>query len=374
VRVAIGAVVRTLGGPATYARELVRELLRRRTPELEYVVLTDGPEAFRDDAVETVTVPLPTPYAQVWWDHVAIPAALRRVGADLYHGTKNTLPFRLPCPAVVTVHDLAVYRHPESFALLQRWHLRSHVPYALRAARAVITVSEHAAGDLRHEFPASAGKVRAIPNGVSARLQPPTDPQSLAAFRARHRLGDGPIVAYLGTLQPRKNVELLAAAFVRAALPGAVLVLAGRIRPGYRPALSAEHVHVIGALAPAELPIFYGAASVLVSPSLYEGFGLTLLEAMACGCPVIALRRSAVPEVVGEAAVLLDEPDEQGLAAAITRVVEDRACAADLRARGLARAATFSWARTAAATEAVYGEVGRIIAAGSSPRRRVAST
>jgi glycosyltransferase involved in cell wall biosynthesis len=296
------------------------------------------------------------------------------VGADLYHGTKNTLPFRLPCPAVVTVHDLAVYRHPESFALLQRWHLRSHVPYALRAARAVITVSEHAAGDLRHEFPASAGKVRAIPNGVSARLQPPTDPQSLAAFRARHRLGDGPIVAYLGTLQPRKNVELLAAAFVRAALPGAVLVLAGRIRPGYRPALSAEHVHVIGALAPAELPIFYGAASVLVSPSLYEGFGLTLLEAMACGCPVIALRRSAVPEVVGEAAVLLDEPDEQGLAAAITRVVEDRACAADLRARGLARAATFSWARTAAATEAVYGEVGRIIAAGSSPRRRVAST
>ena len=99
-------------------------------------MLTDGPEAFRDDDVETVAVPLPTPYAQVWWDHVAIPAALRRARADLYHGTKNTLPFRLPCPAVVTVHDLAVYRHPESFALLQRWHLRSHVPQALRGARA----------------------------------------------------------------------------------------------------------------------------------------------------------------------------------------------------------------------------------------------
>jgi len=377
VRVAIGAVVRTLGGPATYARELVRELLRRRTPGIEYVVLTDAPEAFRDDPVETVAVPLPTPYAQVWWDHVAIPAALRRARADLYHGTKNTLPFRRPCPAVVTVHDLAVYRHPESFAVLQRWHLRSHVPYALRAACAVITVSEHAADDLRREFPGSAAKVRAIPNGVSARLQPPTDPQSLAAFRARHRLGDGPIVAYLGTLQPRKNVELLAAAFVRAALPGAVLVLAGRIRPGYHPTLPTDRIHVLGPLAPAELPIFYGVASVLVSPSLYEGFGLTLLEAMACGCPVIALRRSAVPEVVGDAGVLLDAPDEAALAAAIGRVVDDRAYAADLRARGLAHAATFSWARTAEATEAVYREVWldveREIAAGRSPRRRDAS-
>ena len=366
MRVAIGAIVRTLGGPATYARELVGALVRRRTPSLEYVVLTDGPEAFRDDDVETLTVSLPTPYAQLWWDHVAIPAALRRVHADLYHGTKNTLPIRLPCPAVVTVHDLAVYRHPESFALLQRWHLQSHVPRALRAARAVIAVSEHAAADLRDEFPVSADKVRAILNGVSPRFQPPPDPQSLAAFRARHRLGDGPIVAYLGTLQPRKNVELLAAAFMRAALPGATLVLAGRIRPGYHPALLADRVHVIGPLAPAELPIFYGTASVLVSPSLYEGFGLTLLEAMACGCPVIALRRSAVPEVVGDAGLLLETVDEAALADALVRVVDDRAFAGMLRARGLARAAMFSWERAAAATEAVYRES----ADGSNPRRR----
>ena len=366
MRVAIGAIVRTLGGPATYARELVRALVRRRAPALEYVVLTDGPEAFCDDDVETVRVALPTPYAQVWWDHVAIPAALRHAGADLYHGTKNTLPIRLPCPAVVTVHDLAVYRHPESFAMLQRWHLRSHVPHALRTARAVIAVSEHAAADLRGDFPAFAAKVRPIHNGVSPRFQPPPDPQSLAAFRVRHRLGDGPIVAYLGTLQPRKNVELLAAAFVRAALPDATLVLAGRIRPGYHPALPGERVRVIGPLAAAELPIFYGAASVLVSPSLYEGFGLTLLEAMACGCPVIALRRSAVPEVVGDAGVLLDTVDEAALGAALVRVVGDHAYAGMLRARGVERAALFSWERTAAATEAIYRES----VDGSSPRRR----
>ncbi len=361
MRVAIGAIVRTLGGPATYAAELVAALVARRPSPIEYVVITDGPEAFRGVDVEVVAVPLPTPYAQLLWDHVAVPAALRRVRADLYHGTKNTVPLWRPCPAVVTVHDLAVYRHPESFAAAQRWHLRSHVPHAMRSARVVLTVSEHAAADLRAEFPAAAAKVRPILNGVNARFHAADDPRALAAFRARHGLGAGPLVAYLGTLQPRKNVELLAAAFARARarMPDAELVLAGRIRPGYHPTLEREDgaVRCIGPLAPAELPLFYGAASVLVSPSLYEGFGLTLLEAMACGCPVIALERSAVPEVVGDAGILLDSADEATLADALVRVLREPGCAAALRTRGLARAATFSWARTAAATEAVYREV-----------------
>ncbi len=359
MRIAIGAVVRTLGGPATYATELVAALARRRAADLEYVVVTDGPEAFAGTSVETVALPLPSAWAQPLWDHVGVPAALARVRAHLYHGTKNTLPLWTPCPAVVTVHDLAVYRHPESFAAAQRWHLRAHVPRAITAARVVLAVSEHAAADLRAEFPAAAAKIRVVPNGVSPRFAPVADPQSLGAFRARHRLGDGPLVAYLGTVQPRKNVELLAAAFARAraAVPDAMLVVAGRIRPGYAPALPPEATRLIGPLAAAELPIFYSAASVLVSPSLYEGFGLTLLEAMACGCPVIALRRSAVPEVVGDAGILLDDADEAALADALVRVLRDRAYAADLRVRGLTRAATFSWDRAAAATEAVYRDV-----------------
>src|SRR5262249_17836631 len=156
-------------------------------------------------------------------------------------------------------------RHPESFAAPQRWHLRTHIPLAIGGARVVITVSEHAAADLRTEFPTAAAKVRPIANGVSARFRPPTDRGSLAGFRARHGLGDGPVAAYLGTLQPRKNVELLAAAFVRARarVPDARLVLGGRIRPGYAPNLPTDGVHRIGALAAAELPIFYGVASVL---------------------------------------------------------------------------------------------------------------
>ena len=369
VRVAIGAIVRTLGGPATYATELVAALAARHTPALEYVVITDGPEAFRGIDVAVIRAPLPSPYAQLVWDHVAVPAALVRARVDLYHGTKNTLPIWRPCPAVVTVHDLAVYRHPASFALPQRWHLRSHVPHAMRSARVVLTVSEHAAADLRAEFPAAAAKVRPIPNGVSARFAPPADAGAPAAFRARHGLGAGPLVAYLGTLQPRKNVELLAAAFVRAraAVPDAELVLAGRIRPGYHPTLPTAGVHRIGPLAADDLPIFYGAANVLVSPSLYEGFGLTLLEAMACGCPVIALGLSAVPEVVGDAGILLDGADEATLADALVRVLRDPEYAATLRGRGLARAATFSWTRTAAATEAVYLEV---VGDGSDRRRR----
>jgi glycosyltransferase involved in cell wall biosynthesis len=356
MRVAIGAIVRTLGGPATYAVELVRALAERRTPGLEYVVLTDGPEAFDGIAVGVEHLPLRTPWVQPFWDHVQVPRALRRVGADLYHGTKNAVPLAAPCPSVVTIHDLAVYHHPESFTAAQRWHLRAHTPHAVRVARAVITVSEHSAADLRARFPYAAAKVQAVPNGVSARFRPVTDAAALAAFRERHGLGHGRLIAYLGTLQPRKNVELLAATFgrVASALPDAELVLAGRIRPGYRPNLPRERVRLIGPLPDAELPLFYGTVSVLVNPSLYEGFGLTLIEAMACGCPVIALRRSAVPEVTGDAALLIDEPSEAALADALLAIVGTPATAASHRALGLLRATEFSWARAARAVESVY--------------------
>src|SRR4029079_7235355 len=130
--------------------------------------------------------------------------------------------------------------------------------------------------------------------------------------------------------------------------------LAGRIRPGYRPNLPRERVRLIGPLPDAELPLFYSAVTVLVNASLYEGFGLTLVEAMACGCPVIALRRSAVPEVTGDAAWLLDEPSEEALARALVTMVGDAATAARHRALGRLRAAAFSWARTARLVEQCY--------------------
>jgi glycosyltransferase involved in cell wall biosynthesis len=356
MRIAIGAIVRTLGGPATYAIELVRALVERRTPGLEYVVLTDGPEAFDGIPVALEHLPLRSPWAQPVWDHVQVPRVLRKIGADLYHGTKNAVPLSAPCPSVVTIHDLAVYHHPETFAAAQRWHLRAHTPQAARVARAILTVSEHSAADLRARFPRAAAKVQAVPNGVSERFRPVTDAAALQAFRARYGLGDGPLVAYLGTLQPRKNVELLAAAFGRVAddLPGAELVLAGRIRPGYRPNLPRERVRLIGPLPDAELPLFYSTVAVLVNASLYEGFGLTLVEAMACGCPVIALRRSAVPEVTGDAAWLLDEPSEEALGRALLAILNAPATAASYRALGLLRATEFSWARSARAVESVY--------------------
>ncbi len=199
-RIAIGAITRTIGGPATYAVELVRALGERRTPGLEYTVLTDGPEAFADMPVAVEHLPLRTPWMQPLWDHVLVPRALRRVGADLYHGTKNVVPLGCRSPAVVTIHDLAVYHHPESFALAQRWHLRAETPHAARAACAIVTVSEHAAADLRARTLRRCRSSALVTDWAAGRSSPTsvrcsrgrTSSSSLRHSHAPHRLSPAP--------------------------------------------------------------------------------------------------------------------------------------------------------------------------------------
>ena len=145
MRIGIGAQLGIVGGPATYASELARALARLGGQGgHDYVVFTDRPDAFDGAGVETVSVPLPTTYHQVVWDHATLPGLLRRHGVALYHGTKGIRPFRCPVPAVVTVHDLAVYAFPETFALPQRWHFRLCVPPSVARSARVIADSAHA--------------------------------------------------------------------------------------------------------------------------------------------------------------------------------------------------------------------------------------
>jgi glycosyltransferase involved in cell wall biosynthesis len=359
VRIGLGALVGTTGGPATYARELVAALVA--DGRHEYVVFTDEPDVFGANDVRTVRVPLRTTYHQLSWDHARLPGLVARSGVALYHGTKNVLPWRLGVPGVVTVHDLAVYTHPATFALPQRWHFRLTVPSSVRRAARVIAVSEHTRHDLARCLGVDAARVTVVPNGVAEAYHAVADPARVDAWRARHGLGPA-LVACVGTVQPRKRVERVIDAFVQTALAarGWQLVLAGRLRPGYRPAWIETRppgVVWLGEIPAADLPLLYAASAISVSASEYEGFGLTIAEAMASGSATIAVATSSIPEVVGDGALTVERSDAVVLAGALTRLADDPQARAALAARGRARARVFRWIETARRTRAVYDEV-----------------
>jgi glycosyltransferase involved in cell wall biosynthesis len=358
VRIGIGALVGIVGGPATYARELVAALARLGGHE--YVVFTDRPEHFAGVDVERVAVPLPTTYHQVTWDH-RLPGALVRRGVALYHGTKNVLPWRLRVPGVVTVHDLAVYACPETFAWPQRLHFRLMVPGSVARAARVIADSEHARGDLVARFKLDPARVPVVPLAMPAAFATPPPAATLASLRARLGLGDR-LVACVGTVQPRKRVERVIEAFGRArgAARGWELVIAGRLRPGYAPSwLEAlpPGVRWLGPLDDDALRALCAAAEVAMSASEYEGFGLTVLEAMASGCAVIAPALTSIPEVAGDAALLVARSDATLLGEALARLLDDPAERAALGERARRRAAAFTWEATARRTRQVYEEV-----------------
>lgn len=359
VRIGIGALLGITGGPATYARELVSALARQGGHD--YVVFTDRPEAFAGQDVTAAHVPLPTSYHQVTWDHGRLRRLLAEQRIDLYHGTKAVLPWRLHQPAVVTVHDLAVYAHPDTFAWPQRLHFRLFVPPSVARARVVIADSNHARDDLIARFGLAPERVRAVPLGVAPAHTTPPSPGAVEALRALHGLGPQ-LVSCVGTVQPRKHVERVIDAFVRAdgAARGWQLAVAGRLRPGYAPPwLQAlpPGVRWLGPLSDAELLALNAAAAIAMSASEYEGFGLTVCEAMAAGAAVIAVATSSIPEVVGDAGILVGQSDAALLGDALRRLLDDASLRTALGARARARAAGFTWEETARRTRAVYEEV-----------------
>ena len=359
MRVGIGALVGILGGPATYARELVGALARLGGHE--YVVFTDQPDAFAGADVTTVHVPLRTAYHQVMWDHWALPALVAAERVRLYHGTKNVLPWRLPVPGVVTVHDLAVWACPETFALPQRLHLRVLIPRSVARSARVVTDSEHARRDVVARFGIAPARTVAVPLGVGAAYATPPSDDAVARLRHAHGLGER-VVACVGTVQPRKHIERVIEAFVRAGAAGEgwTLAIAGRIRPHYAPpwlgALPAG-ARFLGPLADHELRALYAASAIAMNASEYEGFGLTVLEAMASGCAVVAVDNTSIPEVVGDAGVLVAASDAALLADALGTLLRDPERRAALGAAARRRAATFTWEETARRTRTVYEEV-----------------
>jgi glycosyltransferase involved in cell wall biosynthesis len=296
---------------------------------------------------------------------VELPRLAAREDASLLHVT-YTGPWRPPCPLVVTVHDVSYARHPEWFSLRDRLVLSLGVKNTLSRAAGVITISRHARSELCAHYKIPEARVLAAPLAADPlfRVLSASEggPDRLAGKGVRF-----PYVLGVGNLQPRKNLPRLVAAFARAKRQSRLphqLVLAGKAQ--WRESEVFEVVRqegieadilFTGYLSDGELVALYNGAEAFAYPSLYEGFGLPVLEAMACGTPVISSHSTSIPEVAGDAAVLIAPTDTDALADALVRVLSDRALRADLRERGLRQAERFSWRQTAMATWAYYQEV-----------------
>lgn len=305
------------------------------------------------------------PRIRIPWEQLIAPALLAKDGADLYHGVLNVMPLLSPVPSVVTIHDLSPLLFPQTFRRINRMYTTWAIRVSAKRAAHIFTVSEHAKREIVTHLGVDADRVTVTYNACDARFVPVSESE-LAAFRQRHGL-PARFLFYLGTLEPRKNIPRLLDAYAQVAKTHDVPLLIGGGKGWlYEPILAqAERLQLgdklkfVGYIPQEEQHLWYGAASAFVFPSLYEGFGMPPLEAMACGTPVITSNASCLPEIVGDAAIKVDPHDVDALAEAMRRVLDDADLRADLRQRGLAQAARFSWFETARRTQAVYQRVAR---------------
>ena len=301
-------------------------------------------------------------HARLWQRlRLPLPVELWTGPAALFHATDFSLPPVLPgTPTVLNVHDLAFERYPAETMPGMLGYLRRVVPRSARRASRLIAISEATRRDLIELYDLPAEKISVVYPGLSPCFHEPA-PRSESEVRARYGLPDTPIILTVGTLQPRKNHLRLVRAFSRVR-DRAVLVIAGGEGWAYdavRDEVARLHlsgrVIFTGFVDDADLPALYRAAVLFAYPALYEGFGLPVLEAMACGLPVVTSNVSSLPEITGpEAALLINPLDEEELAAALERLLDDKGLRAALAERGRLRAGQFTWEQAAQAVWDVY--------------------
>lgn len=333
-----------LRGWGRYTRELVSALAAQACPELPIVVVTRRRAAGVLGAVGPEVA-----FEQLW-----LPAALRRHRAGLVHAPNCFLPLVRPCPGVVTIHDLAFEAWPDDFQASTRAKYRVLARAAARSAQRIICPSRFTADDVCRRYGVDRAKVRVIPEAPAL---------SGGRGRGASDVGGGPYVLAVGDLRAKKNLAALVSAFValrrRDGLPHR-LVLAG-VDAGEGPRLAAlagdAPLTLTGYVSDARLDALLSGAELVVHPSLYEGFGLVILEAMARGTPVLAARATALPETGGDAAAYFDPADPGDLGRRLGALLGDAGQRADLVRRGRVWAGRFSWTRVAAQTAAVYREL-----------------
>ncbi len=356
-------------GIGTYIRNLLRQLARLDR-ETEFVLLCrpEDREALACLGQNFRAVPEPAGNYSVT-EQVRIPLALRRERVTLFHAPHYVLPRLVSVPSVVTIHDCIHLMFPEYLpGRLALTYARASIATAARRSTRVLTVSESSKTDILRFVDLPPEKIDVIYNAYDERFGEEPSTEAVDGVRERYQLS-GEFVLYAGNVKPHKNLERLIEAFAlvrQRGLDHVRLVLIGDDISKYASLRRAVHRHrlhghvrFLGYLPDETLAVMYRLASVFVFPSLYEGFGLPPLEAMASGTPVVTSNVSSLPEVTDDAALLVDPYDPAAIADGLTRALTDAALRRDLRARGLARARQFSWEASARRIREIYGEVGR---------------
>lgn len=372
-------------GVSNYSQNLLTALGRSGAKHRFTAFLNDP--NFHAEGVDLVRTlwPAHLPPIRILWEQTALPLALSQEGADLVHGLVNVLPLVARIPGVVTVHDLSFIHMPEKFPPAKRFYLERLCRASVARARRIIAVSRQTADDLVRSFGVKADRIEVVYNGVASHFWARPEPETMKGIGTERwtpgvhtfespadggqpPLADveGPFLLYVGTLEPRKNLVRLVEAFARwrrqrPAARDIHLVLAGAKGWYYEEIFQQvqdlglqQMVHFPGFVPSDELPGWYRAATAFVYPSLFEGFGLPVAEAMACGTPVICSDAASLREVAGDAALIVPAEDANAWVAALDTFFSQATLADDLRRRGLRRARMFTWERAAAETIAVY--------------------
>ena len=367
MRIAIDARKLRDYGIGTYVRNLVEHLARQSFDD-EYVMFC------RDSDAEYVRALGPRFLPKVLTagnysarEHLSIPFALRTARADVFHSPHYVVSPLTACPYVVTIHDCIHLRFPQYLPnRLAPFYARTMMRTAARRARRVLTVSKASKDDILHYLKIPPDKVEVVYNALDSRLATPPTQADISRVRERFLL-TSPFILYAGNIKPHKNVDRLIEAYAllrKRGIVGVKLLIIGDAISKY-PQMRRlvhrfqlhQHVRFLGFVPDATLAALYRLASVFVFPSLYEGFGLPPLEAMAAGAPVVTSNVSSLPEVVGDAALLIDPTSAEAIAHAMARVLGEPGLRSELVRRGHERVKAFSWERSVARVREIYAEV-----------------
>jgi glycosyltransferase involved in cell wall biosynthesis len=356
-------------GIGTYVRNLVRHLARIDRETTYFLFCDKGDAATLRDLAGNFVPVVDGSAGYSFSEHVTIPAKLRRLGADLLHSPHYVLPFLCPRPTVVTIHDCIHLLFPEYLPNRAALHYaRLMMGRAVERSALVFTVSEASRRDILRFYPrADPERVIVVPNAIDPAILEHPGEEEMERVRERYQIR-GRFLLFAGNIKPHKNLGRLIAAFgllkqrpghedVKLLILGEEINAYGALRRAVESAGVRQDVRFFGFVPDSTLSALYRLASAFAFPSLYEGFGLPPLEAMASGTPVVTSRLSSLPEVVGDAAVLVDPYSVEDIAAGLERILGDEALRQTLVARGKARAADFSWERSVQAIHDGYMRV-----------------